>query len=126
MTLEAVKPILLQRVDTDDLQDVDDIPEAVRFSVILDGEPSPTWVQEFVTAYALIHYAIKPPVEVIGDRIWIAYLPRYANDLQPYLNFLKTVVERANFEERRTLEMHEHDNTGPKAQFRERLKALRL
>jgi hypothetical protein len=126
MTLEAVKTIKLVRVDADDLQDVEDIPEAVRFSVELDTDPSPTWVQEFVTAYGLLHYAIKPPVEVTGNRIWIAYLPRYAGELQAYINFLKIVIERANTEEQRTLQMHEHDNTSEKARFRELLRGVRL
>ena len=126
MTIEAVKPISAVRVDADDLQDVEDIPEAVRFSIQLDHEPSGTWVQEFVSAYGLLHYAIKPPVEVIGDRLWISFLPRYGNELQAYVNFLKNVIDRANIEERRTLQMHEHDNSGQKAQFRERLKGVRL
>lgn len=126
MTLEVAKPIAMRSIDVEDLQDVEDIPEAVRFSVVLDSEPTAVWIQEFVTAYGLLHYAIKPPVEVVGDRIWISYLPRYANELQPYINFLKSVIDRANTEEKRTLQMHEHDSTGQKAQFRERLKELRL
>jgi hypothetical protein len=125
MTIAAVKPISMQQIDMDDLQDVDDIPEAVRFSILLAGEPSSIWAQEFATAYGSIHHPIKPPVDVSGNRIWISYLPRYANDLQSYIDFLKNVVEAANREERRTLEIHEHD-TGHKARFREQLKRVYL
>lgn len=128
MTLEAVKlkPVRMLNVDTDTLQDVEEIPEAVRFSIVLDAEPSSTWIQEFTTAYGLMHHPIKPPCEVDADRLWIAFLPRYANDLQSYIDFLKMVVERANVEERRTLQMHEHDNAGEKSKIREMLKRLSI
>lgn len=126
MTLEAVKEIRLVRVDADDLQDVEDIPEAIRFAIILSSPASTIWVHEFGEAYELLHHPIKPPFEVIGDRIWISFLPRYCKDLQPFVDFLKAVVERANFEERRTIQMHEHDNASDKSKLRDVLRALRI
>jgi len=126
MTLEAVKSIRLLSVDADDLQDVDEIPEAIRFSVVLTDAPSSIWIHEFGTAYELLHHPIKPPFDVIGNRIWISFLPRYSKDLQAYVDFLKAVVERSNAEELRTLQMHEHDNSGDKSRMRDMLKRLRI
>jgi len=126
MTLEAVKPIKLMNVDTDNLQDVEDIPEAVQFAVVLSDEPSSIWVQEFGTAYGMLHHPIKPPFDVVKDRLWVSFLPRYASDLQAYVDFLKAVVDRANVEEKRTLQMHEHDNAADKTRLRDMLKRLRI
>src|SRR5579864_4462114 len=91
----ATKGITLERIDADDLQDVEDIPEAVRFSVLLSEEPSAAWKQEFTLAYRAMPNAVRPPVQIEGDRLWIAYLPRYSADLESYLRYLKAVVERA-------------------------------
>ena len=126
MTAEAVKNIKLLNIDASDLQDVEDIPEAVRFSVVLSDPPSTIWVQEFDTAYGMLHHPIKPPFEVLQDRIWISFLPRYTKDLQAYINFLKIVVERANVEELRTLQMHEHDNASDKRKLRDMLQRVSI
>lgn len=120
------KPVELERIDYDYLRDVDDIPEAVEFSIIASHEPSDTWITEFDTAYHAMHNPIKPPVSIIGNRLWISYLPRYSADLPNYINFILRVVNVANDEEKRSLTIHEHDPTGAKDRFRNVLKGVRL
>jgi hypothetical protein len=124
--MTVAEPITMDRIDIDNLEDVEDIPEAVRFSIVLTAPPSAAWIQEFVSAYAAIRHPIKPPARIDEDRLWIAYLPRYARELPGYLEFLKSVVNTANQEEQRTLTMHEHDTSGQKASFRELLKGVQL
>jgi len=126
MTTTAAAPMAMERIDIEKLEDVEDIPEAVSFSIVLSATPSAAWIQEFVTAYTAIRHPIKPPARIDEDRLWIAYLPRYARELPGYLEFLKAVVDRANAEEQRTLAMHEHDTSGAKARLRELLKGVQL
>lgn len=126
MNLAQPKPISMQSIDTENLEEIEEIREAVMFSIILNTEPTPEWHQEFESAYKVMHHPIKPPVTVEDGRLWITYLPRYSAELPAYIKFLKHVVERANSEEIRTAHLRERDTGGHKAKFREVLKSISL
>jgi len=121
--MKTPTPVYVKGVDCDDLRDVEDVAEAIEFSVVLTQAPSDTWWSEFEPAYASMPYSIKPQVRLDGNRIWVTYLPRYENEVQAYVEFITKVVERANEEETLTYEVHlKGHRSGPREQLRQSLK----
>ncbi len=119
--------ITLREIDTEHLEDLDDNPEAVQFTVRLSGTPPSGWLDEFETAYRDISSPIKPPVAVEGDALRVTFLPRYAASLQDFVTLLGQVTARANDEWRFTQEMHESSaQEQRRAQMREALKRVTL
>ena len=119
--------IFMRAVDSDDLRDVEDNPEAVRFCIRLSETPSDIWVQEFEQGYRQTPYQIKPPVQVVGDALEIVFLPRYGSELPGLARFLALIVRRANIETRRTEEIHlSQTHEQQKAEFRQALHRLEL
>ena len=96
----------MRGLDTEHLEDVEDNREAVQFSVLLSQSAPEMWTHEFDAAYKQTPYTLKPPVRVEGDRLKVIFLPRYAGELNAFVNFLALIVRRANDELRRTVEMH--------------------
>ncbi|MGO8673154.1 MAG: hypothetical protein ACLQVD_17580 [Capsulimonadaceae bacterium] len=126
MITAAPDTVDLVSIDVDNLGDVEDIPEAILFDIRLSAEPSAAWTQEFRTAYATLHHPIKPPVEIEPTRLRIAYLPRYSGELADYIAFLKSAVDRANAEIRRSSSLAERGDEGRKTAFRSLLRQIRL
>ena len=119
--------IVMRAVDADNLGDVEDNPEAVRFHIRLSAVPSDIWAGEFEQAYRQTPYQIKPPVEVAGDALEVVFLPRYASELPGLVRFLSLIVRRANMETRRTEEIHlSKTHEQQKAEFRQVLRRLEL
>ena len=120
-------PVQIKAVDTDDLRDVEDVAEAIEFSVVLSNTPTEAWWAEFEGAYNSLSHTIKPQTRLEGDRIWITYLPRYEGELQQYITFLAEVVRVANAEEQLTYDLHlKGHRSGPREQFRKHLLAVKL
>ncbi|MBV9848459.1 MAG: hypothetical protein JO250_02110 [Armatimonadetes bacterium] len=127
MTEMQSPEISLRAVDSDDLEDVEDNPEAVLFRIRLSATPSDIWTQEFELAYRVTPYQIKPPVRVAGDALEVIFLPRYAGELPGFVRFLALMARRANAETRRTEEIHlSKTHEQHKAEFRQTLRQLEL
>ena len=124
---ETSPDIFLREIDLDHLGNVEENREAVEFLVRLNTVPTDAWQQEFMVAYERTPYILKPPVRLVGDTIHIVYLPRYAGELQGYIDFLALIVARSNTETHRSEELHTSNaQERQKAAFRESLKQLRL
>ena len=82
-----VPEIDMLKIDLDTLEDADENAETIVFDIVLNGQPSAKWVEEFEILYRKRPFAIKPPVVVEGDRLRVHFLPRYQSDLQPYVDF---------------------------------------
>jgi hypothetical protein len=117
----------LLEIDQSSFTDVESSPETVRFSIILTSAPSPGWVTVFHTLYDKARLIIRPPVEVIEDRLWIDFLPRYEKDLQAYINQLRGVAKLTNDDMKHSSEIsagiHADAN---KQEFRQRLLSLKI
>lgn len=109
MTDVPMPHISLRDIDANDLDDVEDNREAVRFRVRLSETPSPVWKHEFDQIYKQTPYTLKPPVEVKDDFLEVVFLPRYAGELQGFVRFLGLIVRQANEEQHRTDELHTSD-----------------
>jgi hypothetical protein len=96
------KDILMIGVDLDSLDESEDNHEAVEFDILLSQVPDPKWVEEFDIAYRGMPNVIKPPVHVVEDRFRVAFLPRYDDELQNFVEFLRGVMSRADEEVRKT------------------------
>jgi hypothetical protein len=120
-------PVHVVRVDPDNLRDVEDVMEAIAFSIVLSRTPNEAWWQEFESAYQQLPHPIKPQTELEGDRIWVTYLPRYEGELQHYVDFVVRVVDKANVEEQLTYDMHlKGHRYGPREQFRDSLRKVTI
>jgi len=127
MNEEELTVIRLREIDTEHLDDAEDNPEAVEFTVLLSGTPSAPWNQEFEQAYRQTPYTLKPPVEVVGDRLKITFLPRYASEMDAFFKFLALMIARANDELRRTSEIQaSHSQEQRRADFRRALERVTL
>lgn len=119
--------ITMSEIDLDRLEDIEDNPEAVSFRILLSERPSDAWKTEFDVIYQRTPYALKPPVVVERDALQIVYLPRYAPELQGFLQFLAFIVKRANEELLVTEELHVstvHENS--KVDFLEALRHTKI
>ena len=85
-------------IELDSLAESEDSHEAIEFDIQLNQVPEEKWIEEFTIAYRILPNNIKPPVRVHDNCLLVSYLPRYANDLQSYIEFLKTAMERAEVE----------------------------
>jgi len=127
MNEEEMTVVRLREIDTEHLDDAEDNPEAVDFTVLLTTTPSEPWTQEFEQAYRQTPYTLKPPIEVVGDRMKITFLPRYANELEGYFKFLALIIMRANDELRRTAEIQASSTQEQRrAEFRRALQRVTL
>ncbi len=127
MNEEEITVVRLREIDTEHLDDAEDNPEAVEFTVLLSGTPSDPWVQEFEQAYRQTPYTLKPPLDVAGDRLKITFLPRYASELQGYFAFLALIIRRANDEIKRTADIQaSHTQEQRRAEFRRALQRVTL
>ena len=88
--------IELVRIDPESFTDVESSPETVRFAIVLNTTPSDGWITVLHTLYSRVKATIHPPVEVIADRIWIDYLPRYENELQDFIGVLRGLAILTN------------------------------
>lgn len=127
MNEEDATWVRLREIDTEHLEDAEDNPEAVEFTVLLSTTPSAPWTQEFEQAYRQTPYTLKPPLEVVGDRMKITYLPRYAGELEAFFKFLALMLTRANDEIRRTADIQASDiQDQRRAEFRRALQRVTL
>lgn len=127
MNEEDATIVRLREIDTEHLDDAEDNPEAVEFTVLLTQAPSVPWTQEFEQAYRQTPYTLKPPLEVMGDRMKITFLPRYASELEAYFKFLALIVARANDEIKRTASIQASDTQEQRrAEFRRALQRVTL
>lgn len=127
MTDVPMPHVSLRDIDTDDLGDVEDNREAVRFRVRLSEPPPAGWAHEFDQIYKQTPYTLKPPVEVKDDALEVIFLPRYAGELQGFIQFLGLIVRHANEELHKTDEMHTSDiHERQKNEFRQALRRVRV
>ncbi len=127
MNEEEKTIVRLRAIDTERLDDAEDNPEAIEFNVLFSSAPSEPWKQEFEQAYRQTPYTLKPPIEVVEDRLKITFLPRYASELEGYFQFLALIVARANDELRRTADIQaSHTQEQRRAEFRRALQRVKL
>lgn len=119
--------IAMAAIDFDSLAESQDNHEAVQFDILLTSTPDSKWVDEFEIAYRTMPYSIKPPVEVVGDRLRVAFLPRYDRDIQGYIEYLKTVMRKADTEVDLSESISQRGNRPEKIElFRQTLKNVRV
>lgn len=125
---EMQSPLITMRaIDSNEVMDVEDNPEAALFRIRLSETPSEIWVQEFEQGYRQTPYQLKPPVQVAGDALEVIYLPRYANELPGFIRFLAAIIHRANDETRITEQIHNaHAHVQGKAEFRQALRRIEI
>ena len=117
----------LLQIDPNSFTDVESSPETVRFSIVLTSTPAPGWVTVFHTLYDNARLIIRPPVEVIDDRLWIDFLPRYESNLQDYINQLRGVAKLTNDDMRHSSEISAGIHADEKKQeFRQRLLSVKV
>ena len=122
-----IPEITFQTIDLDNIEDVEENNEAFQFDIVLNQTPPDEWAREFEYLYRIGPHVIKPPVELVGDRLRIVFLPRYGSSLQGFLDFLATVVHHATEEARRTLEIRASESKERRRrEFREVLKQMHL
>lgn len=127
MNDEEITVVRLREIDTEHLDDAEDNPEAVDFHVLLSATPSEPWIQEFEQAYRQNPYTLKPPIEVVEDRMRITFLPRYASELEGYFKFLALMLARANDELKRTADIQASSTQEQRrAEFRRALQRVKL
>jgi hypothetical protein len=123
----ALTEIDLLQIDSASFADVESSPETVRFAIILTSAPSEGWITVFHTLYDRARLTINPPVEVVEDRLWIDFLPRYEKELQTYLNQLRGLAKLTNDDMRHTSEISAGLHADAKKQeFRQRLLAVKI
>ena len=119
--------VVLDHIDPDSFTDVESSPETVRFAIVLNTSPSEGWVTVFHTLYDRVDTPIRPPVEVLGDRLWVDYLPRYENELQDFIELLRGVAVLTNDDIKLTSEISAGIHADAKKQeFRQRLLSLKV
>ncbi|BDI32915.1 hypothetical protein CCAX7_49660 [Capsulimonas corticalis] len=124
---EAPQPISMTRIDSDELIQDEETPEAIDFSIVLSQTPPEEWAASFTAAYHDLNHGIKPPVRLEGDRIWISFLPRYNSELPLYLRFLQAVVNESNRQVQLTYEIHQNSAKDQmRMQFRDLLRQTAL
>jgi hypothetical protein len=122
-----IPEITFKSIDLDNIEDVEENAEAFQFDVLLSQVPPPEWAHEFDYLYRIGPYVIKPPVELVDDRLKVIFLPRYSDNLQGFLDFLATVVHHSTEEARRTIEIRSSDSKERRRQdFRQTLKRIHL
>ena len=127
MNNTASPVIALKEIDSDTLVSIEDNREAIEFGVKLSAVPSEVWAGEFGQVYHQTPYTLKPPVRIEGDALRIVFLHRYAGELQGFLQFLSLMIDQANYETRRTEELHlSSDQEKYKAEFRAALRRVHL
>jgi len=119
--------ISLREIDTEHLENVEENREAVEFQVRLSAVPTEAWRHEFEQAYLHTTNTLKPPVRLVGDVLHIVYLPRYAGELQTYIEFLARIIKVSNAETHLTEELHTSSaQERQKADFRKALRGVKL
>src|SRR5579862_437940 len=122
-----IPEIVFKSIDLENIEDVEENNEAFQFDILLNQTPPDEWAREFEYLYRIGPHVIKPPVELVDDRLRIVFLPRYADSLQAFLDFLATVVHHATEEARRTLEIRSSDyKEYRRNEFRQILKEIHL
>ena len=125
--LTARRRVHLESIDLDSPAESEESHEAIDFDVMLNEAPDQKWTDEFEIAYRTLPNNIKPPVTIVGDRMHISFLPRYANDLQSYFEFIQAVMQRAEIEIDKTEAIAKHSHQPERiAAFRETLKQVRI
>src|SRR5579863_10051325 len=104
-----IPEIVFKAIDLENIEDVEENAEAFQFDIILNQTPPIEWAHEFEYLYRIGPHVIKPPVELVEDRLRIVFLPRYNDNLQGFLDFLATVVHHSTEEARRTLAIRSSD-----------------
>ena len=119
--------VQLVRIDPESFTDVESSPETVRFAIVLNTTPSEGWVTVFHTLYGRVKAVIHPPVEVIENKIWVDFLPRYENDLQNFIGVLRGLAALTNDDVKLSSEISAgiHADTTKQA-FRQRLLSIEV
>ena len=121
----TVTDVALTHIDPESFTDVESSMETVRFAIVLNTAPPEGWVTVFHTLYDRATMKIRPPVEVIGDRLWIDFLPRYEEDLQDYIGVLRGLIKLTNDDVKFSSEISAGIHADSKKQeFRHRLLSL--
>ena len=119
--------IAMSKIDLESLDESPDNHEAVEFNIVFNEPPSLKWVEEFEIAYRLMPNNIKPPVHIDGDHMRVAFLPRYENELQGFIEFLKSVMRQADEEVAKTEAIVKFGHSDEHiAAFRDVLKRIRV
>ena len=119
--------IAMSKIDLESLVESPDNHEAVEFNILLTETPAPKWVEEFEIAYRLMPNNIKPPVHIEENHMRVAFLPRYENDLQGFIEFLKSVMRQADEEVAKTEAIVKFGHTDEHiTAFRDILKRIRV
>lgn len=119
------KDIVMVGIDLDSLDESEDIHEAIEFDILLNQVPDPKWVDEFEIAYRVTPHPIKPPVHIVEDRLRTAFLPRYNDELQAFIEFLRDMMRRADIEVRKTEAIQKHGHVSEHiAAFRDVLREV--
>ena len=125
--LTARKRVAMAAIDFDSLVESEENHEAVEFDIMLTESPDQKWIEEFDLAYRNTPNDIKPPARISGDRLRIGYLPRYDFELQNYIEFLKTVMNKADEEVEATEAIARRGDRPARIDaFRETLKHVRV
>jgi hypothetical protein len=125
--LTARKRVALEAIDLNSLAESETSHEAIEFEVLLNQTPDEKWVEEFDIAYRTLPNSIKPPVAINGDRMLISFLPRYANDLQAFFEFIQSVMRRAEEEMDKTEAIAKHSHQPERLNgFRDILRKVRV
>lgn len=93
---ERIATATITKVESETLEVDDAYPETYGFYVRLSRDPGAEWANEFEAVYDAARAPGKPPIEFRGDTLCVFYLPRYADDLPRYLNFLKQMISETN------------------------------
>jgi hypothetical protein len=125
--MHSIPDIYFKTIEIESVESVEDNPEAVTFDISLTSTPPPHWLEEFVYLYGRAQFGLKPPIEIIGDKMHIMYLPRYSDDLQGFVYFLGDILVQSTKEARRTIEISQTDEKQRvKSEFQESLSKLKL
>ncbi|MDR3710994.1 MAG: hypothetical protein P4L33_22050 [Capsulimonadaceae bacterium] len=115
-----VPEVEIVHVDLDSIDDDEENAEAIQFDMVLSAHPTARWIEEFDILYQRRPFSIKPPVNVIQDRLRVHFLPRYTTELQSFIDFLDGVVRQATDEARQTEQIKTHEEQEKKKkEFRE-------
>lgn len=93
---ERIETAQITAIESNVLEMNDTYPGTFGFYVRLSRDPGAEWAVEFDSAYEAARYPGKPPVTYRGDTLCVFYLPRYADELSQYLQFLGGVVRDTN------------------------------
>lgn len=124
---ERIETAQIAAINSDVLEIDDAYPGTFGFYVRLSRDPGEEWAVEFHTAYDTARYPGKPPITYRGDTLCVFYLPRYADELGQYLQFLGGIVRETNHAvdlRNRALPDEEKEKTDFRAKLREAAQAF--